>query len=158
MDREARLRIPVSKKMLVQSAYSAMEGDGIGALTVLYKFERLAEASGIPAAINRAAEMLLEPARQGMIPTRRPERLPHFVIKVRCKAPAAAQDQNFGQVAFAQLPKLSTKVSPLGVGTVSCCRADWAVATENKEMMKAAMVILNRRMKHDRTDIKSRDS
>lgn len=63
-----------------------------------------------------------------------------------------------GQVAFAQLPKLSTKVSPLGVSTVSCCRADWAVATENKEMMKAAIVILNRRMKHDRTEIKSRDS
>ncbi|WP_234839172.1 hypothetical protein [Sinorhizobium medicae] len=78
----------------MQSTYSAMEGDGIGDLTVLYKFERLAEAGGIPAAINRAAEMLLESARQCMIPTRRPERLPDFVINGRCKAPAAAQDQN----------------------------------------------------------------
>ncbi|MGR9284967.1 MULTISPECIES: hypothetical protein [Rhizobium] len=31
----------------MQSTYSAIEGDGIGDLTVLYKFKRLAEASGI---------------------------------------------------------------------------------------------------------------
>ncbi|WP_234892106.1 hypothetical protein [Sinorhizobium meliloti] len=55
----------------MQSTYGAMEGDGIGDLTVLYESERLAEASGVPAAINRAAyfytnlDMLLEPARQG---------------------------------------------------------------------------------------------
>lgn len=55
----------------MQSTYGAMEGDGIGDLTVLYESERLAEASAVPAGINRAAyfytnlDMLLEPARQG---------------------------------------------------------------------------------------------
>ena len=69
------------EKLVVQSTYGARQGDGIGDLSVLYEFERLAEASGIATAINRGAyyytnlDMLLEPARQGSIPTAFPEDL-----------------------------------------------------------------------------------
>ena len=63
------------EKLVLQSAYGAQQGDGIGDLSVLYELERLVEASGIPAAINRGAyyftnlDMLVEQASQGAITT-----------------------------------------------------------------------------------------
>lgn len=62
-------------KLVLQSTYGARPGNAIGDLSVLYELERLVRGSGIPAAINRGAyyftnlDMLLEPARQGMLPT-----------------------------------------------------------------------------------------
>lgn len=58
------------EKLVVASTYGALDGDGIGDLSVLYEFERLAKASGIPTAINRGAyyftnlDMLLQPAKE----------------------------------------------------------------------------------------------
>ncbi|WP_240233293.1 hypothetical protein [Devosia lacusdianchii] len=69
------------EKVVLASTYGAQEGDGIGDLSVLYKLERLVEASGIPTAINRAAyyftnlNMLLEPAKEGWLPTAFPDDL-----------------------------------------------------------------------------------
>lgn len=63
------------EKLVLQSTYGAQQGDGIGDLSVLYELEHLVEASGIPAAINRAAyyytnlAMLLEQAGHGAITT-----------------------------------------------------------------------------------------
>lgn len=63
------------EKVVVASTYGAQAGDGIGDLSVLYEFERLIEDTGIPTAVNRAAyyfsnlDMLIEPARQGTLPT-----------------------------------------------------------------------------------------
>lgn len=55
--------------------HGAQPGEGIGDLSVLFDFEQQAEASGVPTAINRAAyyytnlDMLLEPAREGVLQT-----------------------------------------------------------------------------------------
>lgn len=63
------------EKVVVASTYGVQPGDNIGDLSTLHEFERLAEASGIPAAINRGAyyftnlAMLAEPARTGTLPT-----------------------------------------------------------------------------------------
>lgn len=63
------------EKIVVASTYGAQPGQGIGDLSVLYDFERLAEASGIPTAINRAAyyytnlDMVLGSARKGVVQT-----------------------------------------------------------------------------------------
>jgi len=61
------------EKVVAESTYGAQSGDAIGDLSVLFEFERLVAASGIPAAINRGAyyysnlAMFLEPAGQGVI-------------------------------------------------------------------------------------------
>lgn len=63
------------EKIVVASTYGAQSGQGIGDLSVLFGFERQAEASGIPTAINRAAyyytnlDMLLGSARMGVLQT-----------------------------------------------------------------------------------------
>jgi uncharacterized protein YbjT (DUF2867 family) len=63
------------EKIVVASTYGAQSGQGIGDLSVLFGFERQAEASGIPTAINRAAyyytnlDMLLGSARKGVLQT-----------------------------------------------------------------------------------------
>lgn len=63
------------EKIVVASTYGAQPGEGIGDLSVLFDFEQQAEASGVPTAINRAAyyytnlDMLLEPAREGVLQT-----------------------------------------------------------------------------------------
>ncbi|WP_313529704.1 NmrA family NAD(P)-binding protein [Shinella sp.] len=63
------------EKVVVASTYGAQPGEGIGDLSVLFDFEQQAEASGVPTAINRAAyyytnlDMLLEPAREGVLQT-----------------------------------------------------------------------------------------
>lgn len=63
------------EKIVVASTYGAQPGQGIGDLSVLFDFERQAEASGIPTAINRAAyyytnfDMLLASAREGVLQT-----------------------------------------------------------------------------------------
>ncbi|MBY3193637.1 MULTISPECIES: NmrA family NAD(P)-binding protein [Rhizobium] len=96
------------EKLVVQSTYGARQGDGVGDLSVLYEFERLAEASGIPAAVNRAAyyytnfDMLLEPARKGMITTAFPE---DFILPMVSPA-------DLGKVAAA---RLAGSVSDVGI-------------------------------------------
>ena len=63
------------EKVVLASTYGARPGNAIGDLSVLYELEGLVKATGIPAAINRGAyyftnlDMLLEPARQGILPT-----------------------------------------------------------------------------------------
>ncbi len=63
------------EKIVVASTYGAQPGDGIGDLTTLHDFEQRARGSGIPTAVNRGAyyftnlDMLLEPAREGFVPT-----------------------------------------------------------------------------------------
>ncbi len=63
------------EKIVVASTYGAQKGEAIGDLSVLYEFEQRAKASGIPTAIDRGAyyftnlDMLLEPAKDGMLPT-----------------------------------------------------------------------------------------
>ncbi|ASR05836.1 NAD(P)H-binding protein [Rhizobium leguminosarum bv. viciae] len=99
------------EKLVVQSTYGARQGDGIGDLSVLYEFERLAEASGIPAAINRAAyyytnfDMLLEPARKGLITTAFPE---DFILPMVSPA-------DLGKVAAA---RLAGSVGDVGINYV----------------------------------------
>ena len=61
------------EKVVVVSTYGAQLGEKIGDLSVLYEFEQMIEAAGVPCAINRGAyyltnlDSLLEPARNGMI-------------------------------------------------------------------------------------------
>ncbi|MGB3337646.1 MAG: NAD(P)H-binding protein [Devosia sp.] len=63
------------EKIVVASTYGARPGDSVGDLSTLFEFERAALASGIPMAVNRGAyyftnlDMLLEPAREGILPT-----------------------------------------------------------------------------------------
>jgi uncharacterized protein YbjT (DUF2867 family) len=63
------------EKIVVASTYGAQPGQGIGDLSVLFDFERHAQASGIPTAINRAAyyftnlDMMHASARKGVIQT-----------------------------------------------------------------------------------------
>lgn len=63
------------EKVVVASTYGAQPGDAIGDLSTLHDFEQGVQASGIPAAINRGAyyftnlDMLLDPARSGILPT-----------------------------------------------------------------------------------------
>jgi len=63
------------EKVVVASTYGAQEGNAIGDLSVLWEFERLVEATGVPTAVNRGAyyltnlDQLLEPAKQGVLPT-----------------------------------------------------------------------------------------
>lgn len=64
------------EKLVVASTYGALDGDGIGDLSVLYEFERLVKVSGVPAAINRGAyyftnlDMLMQHAKEtGHLPT-----------------------------------------------------------------------------------------
>jgi len=69
------------EKVLVVSTYGAQKGDAIGDLSVLWEFERLIKATGVPLAVNRGAyyytniDMLIEPARQGEFHTPFPEDL-----------------------------------------------------------------------------------
>lgn len=162
MDRGARLRIPLSKKSWCNRPMAQWRATA----------SAISRCSTSPSGWRRRAAFrppstarpISTPTstccwnRQGKDPHAPPELLPDFVINGRCKAPAAAQDQNCRTGCVCAVPEALDQNPPLGVGTVNCCRVDWAVATENKEMMKAAIVILNRRMKHDRTEIKSRDS
>jgi uncharacterized protein YbjT (DUF2867 family) len=63
------------EKVVVASTYGAQPGDAVGDLSVLWEFERLVAATGVPMAVNRAAyyftnlAMLIEPARAGELPT-----------------------------------------------------------------------------------------
>ncbi len=63
------------EKVVVVSTYGAQPGERIGDLSVLYGFERMIEATGIPAAVNRRAyyftnlEPLLDEARKGEFTT-----------------------------------------------------------------------------------------
>lgn len=63
------------EKVVVASTYGAHQGDAIGDLSVLWEFEGLVEATGVPAAINRGAyyftnfDQMVEPAKQGILPT-----------------------------------------------------------------------------------------
>ncbi|MBJ3785466.1 NmrA family NAD(P)-binding protein [Devosia sediminis] len=67
------------EKIVVASTYGAQTGDSIGDLSTLHDFEQRALASGIPASINRAAyyftnlDMLVDAAREGVVPTAFPE-------------------------------------------------------------------------------------
>ncbi|MES2754634.1 MAG: NmrA family NAD(P)-binding protein [Pseudomonadota bacterium] len=71
----AALREAGLEKVVVASTYGAQPGDAIGDLSTLCKFERLVSANGIPTATNRGAyyftnfDQLLEPAKQGTLPT-----------------------------------------------------------------------------------------
>jgi uncharacterized protein YbjT (DUF2867 family) len=85
------------EKLVVASTYGALDGDGIGDLSVLYEFERLVKASGIPAAINRGAyyftnlDMLLQPAREtGRLPTPFPADMKIPMVSPRDLGQAAA--------------------------------------------------------------------
>jgi uncharacterized protein YbjT (DUF2867 family) len=69
------------EKVMVVSTYGAQEGDAIGDLSVLWEFERLIRATGVPMAVNRGAyyftniKMLFDAARQTELPTPYPEDL-----------------------------------------------------------------------------------
>jgi uncharacterized protein YbjT (DUF2867 family) len=85
------------EKLVVASTYGALDGDGIGDLSVLYEFERLVKASGIPAAINRGAyyftnlDMLLQPAKEtGRLPTPFPADMKIPMVSPRDLGQAAA--------------------------------------------------------------------
>jgi uncharacterized protein YbjT (DUF2867 family) len=85
------------EKLVLASTYGALDGDGIGDLSVLYEFERLVKASGIPAAINRGAyyftnlDMLLQPAREtGRVPTPFPADMKIPMVSPRDLGQAAA--------------------------------------------------------------------
>ncbi len=116
-----------------------MEGDGIGDLTGALQEFRAAGGGERRSGRHRPRGLFLHHPRhaagtgKARIPTRRPELLPEFVINGRCKAPAAAQDQNCRTGCVCAVPEALDQNLPLGVGTVNCCRVDWAVATENKE-------------------------
>jgi uncharacterized protein YbjT (DUF2867 family) len=96
------------EKVVVASTYGAQAGDGVGDLSVLYEFERLVEASGIPTAINRGAyyfsnlDSLIESARQGALPTMFPA-----TMKLPMVAPA-----DLGKAAA---ERLTSPVSDVGV-------------------------------------------
>lgn len=85
------------EKIVVASTYGARAGEAIGDLSVLFAFERQAEASGIPTAINRAAyyytnlDMLLEPARKGVLPTMFPADMPLPMVSPEDIATLAAE-------------------------------------------------------------------
>jgi len=61
------------EKVVVASTFGAQPGQKIGDLSVLYDFERMIEATGVPCAINRGAyyftnlDALLPSAREGVI-------------------------------------------------------------------------------------------
>lgn len=63
------------EKVVLASTYGAQQGEALGDLSTLWEFEQGALASGIPAAINRGAyyfsnlDMLIEPAKEGILPT-----------------------------------------------------------------------------------------
>ncbi len=63
------------EKVVVASTYGAQRGDAIGDLSVLWEFEQLVAATGVPAAIDRGAyyftnfDQLVESAKQGVLPT-----------------------------------------------------------------------------------------
>ncbi len=85
------------EKLVVASTYGALDGAGIGDLSVLYEFERLVKASGIPAAINRGAyyftnlDMLLQPAKEtGRLLTPFPEDMKMPMVSPRDLGEAAA--------------------------------------------------------------------
>jgi uncharacterized protein YbjT (DUF2867 family) len=67
------------EKVVVASTYGAQQGEALGDLSTLWEFEQAVLASGIPAAINRGAyyftnlDMLIEPAKEGELPTAFPE-------------------------------------------------------------------------------------
>ncbi|EJJ28326.1 NmrA family NAD(P)-binding protein [Rhizobium sp. CF142] len=85
------------EKLVVASTYGALDGAGIGDLSVLYEFERLVKATGIPAAINRGAyyfsnlDMLLQPAKEtGRLLTPFPEDMKMPMVSPRDLGEAAA--------------------------------------------------------------------
>ncbi len=69
------VRHPRLEKVVVASTYGAQPGIRIGDLSVLYAFERMVEATGVPTAINRGAyyftnlDQFLDAARAGRIET-----------------------------------------------------------------------------------------
>ena len=85
------------EKVVVVSTYGAQPGDGIGDLSVLYEFEQLVEATGIPAAINRGAyyftnlDMLLDPAASGTLPTAFPAEMKLPMVSPADLGKAAAE-------------------------------------------------------------------
>lgn len=100
------------EKLVVASTYGALDGDGIGDLSVLYEFERLAKASGIPTAINRGAyyftnlNMLLQPAKEtGRLPTTFPADL---------KMPMVSP----GDLGQAAATRLTSSVDDIGIDYV----------------------------------------
>jgi uncharacterized protein YbjT (DUF2867 family) len=87
------------EKIVVESTYGAQEGEAIGDLSVLHEFEQWAKARGIATAINRGAyyftnlDMLLEPAKEGVVPTAFPA-----AMRLPMVAPA-----DLGEAAAARL-------------------------------------------------------
>jgi uncharacterized protein YbjT (DUF2867 family) len=96
------------EKVVVASTYGAQAGSGIGDLSVLYEFEQLVEASGIPTAINRGAyyfsnlDMLIEPARHGTLPTMFPATMKLPMVAPNDLGKAAAE-------------RLTSTVSDIGI-------------------------------------------
>lgn len=85
------------EKLVLVSTYGALDGAGIGDLSVLYEFERLVKATGIPVAINRGAyyftnlDMLLQPAKEtGRLLTPFPEDMKIPMVSPRDLGEAAA--------------------------------------------------------------------
>lgn len=84
------------EKVLVVSTYGAQPGEKVGDLSVLFNFEHMIEATGVPAAINRGAyyftnlDPLLEPARQGTIESAFPADLAIPMVSTRDLGKAAA--------------------------------------------------------------------
>jgi uncharacterized protein YbjT (DUF2867 family) len=99
------------EKIVVASTYGARPGDGIGDLTTLHDLEQRARASGIPTAINRGAyyftnlDMLMEPAREGVVPTAFPADL-----KLPMVAPA-----DLGQFAA---ERLASGIDDVGIAFI----------------------------------------
>lgn len=66
------------EKVVLESAYGAQKGDRLGDLSVLFDFEQALRAQDIPTSVLRAAyymsnwDQMLEPARQGKLPTMLP--------------------------------------------------------------------------------------
>lgn len=85
------------EKVVLASTYGAQPGDRIGDLSVLYDFERMIEATGIPMAINRGAYYftnlapLLATARQGKIATPFPGELVTPMVSPADLGTAAAE-------------------------------------------------------------------
>ncbi|QQR40892.1 NmrA family NAD(P)-binding protein [Devosia rhizoryzae] len=85
------------KKVVLASTYGAQAGHAIGDLSTLFELERRVLASGIPVAINRGSyyfsnlDMLIEPARQGVLPTAFPEDFVLPMVAPRDLGRAAAE-------------------------------------------------------------------
>jgi uncharacterized protein YbjT (DUF2867 family) len=96
------------EKVVLASTYGAQPGEGIGDLTTLYALEEAVRASGIPAAINRGGyyftnlDMLVEPAKKGVLPTAFPEDL---------KLPMVSPE-DLGRVAA---ERLKSSLSDIGI-------------------------------------------